>query len=61
MEEKVVGIVQACAILGISSGALYKWKSKGLIQMVPPQQAGVKASEIERLLAARGEAGKNEA
>lgn len=53
MEEKVVGIVQTCAILGVSPGALYKWKDKGLIQMVPPQQAGVKESEIERILAAR--------
>ena len=58
---KVLSIAEACKKLDTTVQSLYRWRSAGLINLIPAQAAGVKASEVERILAARKGAGKNEA
>lgn len=53
MKEPAVSITQACGMLGISSPTLYRYKDKGLLQIIPPQQAMVRVSDIERILEER--------
>jgi len=53
MKEETISVVKACGLLGIATSTLYKWKDKGLIHVIPPQQAAVRVADIERILAER--------
>lgn len=58
--EEVISIKEACERLGTNPQTLYRWRQSGLVKIIPAKKAGVRLSEIERILNQRKEASKNE-
>ena len=53
MEGQTISLLEASAKLGISTATLYKWKNKGRVEIIAPQPAKIRVSEVDRLLAER--------